>query len=298
MKKDIRVLLLGGNGFLGRGIQDELNSRSITYKSIDICDVDLSKEENINIIESELKDVTHVVLLAAKIGRKLFNEHPIENCQINERIFNNVIESIKNIHRKHNKKFDFIFYSTSEVYGSITRDSIITPETPFKLNDEGRGLYANQKAKSEEVLKKLLHDSDIFNSVKIIRPFNISGKYQKRGVVYDMINDALNKKRIWYNSDTIRSFTSDIYAKKRAVDIIIDDSSNLIVENLSEHITVDMKTVANIIKTIVGDEVKLYETESDSIIQYRQTSRFSNINDGKLMILRHCILRVMEDFKL
>ena len=113
-----------------------------------------------------------------------------------------------------------------------------------------------------------------------------------------MINDALNKKSIWYSSDTIRSFTSDIYAKKRAVDIIIDDSSNLIIENLSEHITVDMKTVANMIKTIVGDEVKIYETESDSIIQYRQTSRIENNNDTKLMLLKQCILRVMEDFKL
>ena len=105
----MKVLLLGGNGFLGRGLQDEFTCRGVDFRSLDINDIDLSMNSSIRELSSMLKDFTNVVLLAAKIGRELFNKNPIPNAQENDSIFKNVLNAMSLTSSAIGRNFDFIF---------------------------------------------------------------------------------------------------------------------------------------------------------------------------------------------
>lgn len=293
-----KILLVGGNGFLGSGIKDELNERDIDYISIDVDDIDLEIENSDLKLIEYLSDITHVVCLAAKIGRTIFNENPIENAKKNERIFNNVINAVKKSSKKYNKKYDFTFYSTSEIFGSIRESDVITINTTPSPTNTPRSIYSKQKLEAESVLKYLYENENVLSGLKIIRPFNVSGKYQKRGVLYEMISDALKNKSIWYSDSTIRSLTSAQYAKKRSVDTILKKSDNIVYENLSEDITIDMYSIAKIIKTVIGDEdIKIIQKQKDNEILIRQTSHTNSFNFSKFKKLKECIDEIIMDFK-
>jgi len=66
------ILLLGGNGFLGTGIQRELLKRKLAFKSIDLDDIDLSIDLNVCSLAHVFEHHDNIVLLAAKVGAKLF----------------------------------------------------------------------------------------------------------------------------------------------------------------------------------------------------------------------------------
>ena len=73
-KVKFKFCLLGGNGFLGLGLQDVLRSKSIPFVSIDKSDVDLADSTKIKDIQDCIpSNTTHIVLLAANLGRKLFS---------------------------------------------------------------------------------------------------------------------------------------------------------------------------------------------------------------------------------
>lgn len=73
---DTNVLLIGGDGFLGKGLQVELRSRAVGFMSIDKDRYDMTKTPDANdfeLLEPFFKDSSHVVMLAANVGAKLFN---------------------------------------------------------------------------------------------------------------------------------------------------------------------------------------------------------------------------------
>ena len=67
----MRVLLLGGNGFLGTGLQKELNNRKVDFISIDKDDIDLVDKYSANKLVDILENITHVVILASNIGTSI-----------------------------------------------------------------------------------------------------------------------------------------------------------------------------------------------------------------------------------
>ena len=73
MEKKTRVLLIGGHGFIGSGLCRELKRRNVAYRSIDIFDLDLTDNNNIDSLSKIIGRYTNVVLLAANVGRKLFD---------------------------------------------------------------------------------------------------------------------------------------------------------------------------------------------------------------------------------
>ena len=89
------ILLLGGNGFLGSGLQDEFRQRNIIFKSVDKEDYDLINYANIYRCVEDLKDTTHVVVLASKVGIDLFNTNPVPASKYNSLIHNFIIDAIK-----------------------------------------------------------------------------------------------------------------------------------------------------------------------------------------------------------
>lgn len=292
----MKVLLLGGNGFLGRGLQDELTCRGADFCSLDINDIDLSMNSSIRELSSMLKDFTNVVLLAAKIGRELFNKNPIPNAQENDSIFKNVLNAMSLTSSAIGRNFDFTFYSSSEVFGSVGKDSVITSSTNTLYSTRPRGAYANQKIDSEEILKVMVESKITIDRLKILRPFNVTGKYQKRGVIYDMLSSAMKEGKIWYSDDTTRSFTTSEYAKKVAVSEILSKNT-LSIKNISENITMYMKDVAELVSDCLGGGIEIIKNPPDDEIRFRQTSTLESTNESDTEKLRKVVIEMIEDMK-
>lgn len=276
-----KILLLGGNGFLGKGIQNELQKRNINFKSLDINDVDLSTTDGQIFLTNFLKENNYdnIVILASKLGAKLFNSQPQLAANYNKSLYNNIIQSCFNVMINENKQLSITYYSTSECFGSLNSiDEIILDKSMYRFNLENpRYLYAYNKYQIE---KKLFDFQKVYpkllQSVKILRPFNIFGKNQQRGVVYDMIFSALTSQKIYYSDNTTRTFTDIDLASKISVNKILSNE-NCKLNIVDDKNSLTMESLANIINSILKEkfniESKLINLPVDIFIQYRHTSK-------------------------
>lgn len=106
--------------------------------------MDVANPSRISKMVDLFEGFTHIVLLAAKIGRVMFNTDPKPNAGYNTMIFNNVVETVDIASWLYDMKYDFTFYSTSEVYGSAhTSESVITESTAPSIITSDRGAYSS-----------------------------------------------------------------------------------------------------------------------------------------------------------
>ena len=82
----MKILLLGGSGFLGSGVQEQLAAKKLSVKSLDISDFDLADSKASASLVAELEDVDCIAVLAAKLGIKLFAESPVSAAAANHAI--------------------------------------------------------------------------------------------------------------------------------------------------------------------------------------------------------------------
>ena len=204
--------------------------------------------------------------------------------------------ALSEAHNEYGLDYDVTFYSTSEIYGSLySKERVISDSSKAKTTGVGRGLYSSQKLDAELSLLSSVGENGMAR-VKIIRPFNVSGKYQRRGVVYEMVKSAFENGSIWFSDDTYRSFTSIGYASKTAADIILSD--DVVVEkNISENLTFSMEEIASLIRDEIGDdEIKIVRKEPDAAMRYRQTRLYSTMGDEEVSRMRKIISDVICDY--
>ena len=281
-----KVLLVGGNGFIGQNLRDELIKKQIPFDITDINEEDLTVANNILI--DKLKDVTHVFLLASKIGAKLFNKTPIEPYFDNISILYNCIDAIQIASERYKRKYHIVWYSSSEVFGSIEPYEMILNDSYVKLNmNDARSLYSVVKLTGELLLKQMYKDKQI-NSLTILRLFNISGKYQRRGVLFDMINSALSSKQIEFSDKTTRTITSVQCMIDETFDTVFKNANGVVYKNITEdnnsiYMEDLTKMVSNyLISNNIVDKIDLIRNQPDNFLQYRHTGDISKYNINKV----------------
>ena len=285
----MRVLLLGGNGFLGTGLQKELNNRKIDFISIDKDDIDLVDKYSANKLVDILENITHVVILASNIGTSIFNGQDsviLKAAYENAAMLENIKTGIFLANKKYRRKYNVTFYSTSEVYGNQRSIySTIKSITNYNIvqNKGLRYLYAYIKEKFEKDYKKIMsmYDSPV-SCFKVVKPFNVIGENQKRGVLFEMVKSAINSNLIIYNKDTSRTFTNIDYASFEGVNVILRDFSYSM-NVADERCSLTLESLAKIVKDVLQlEDCQLVELQPDSYIQYRQVSQVDeNIEKSK-----------------
>lgn len=300
-----KVLLLGGNGFLGKGLQNELQKRNIYFKSLDLNDADLSTDVGQKFLKLFLKenDYDNIVILASKIGAILFNSEPYLAANYNKILYNNIVQSCFETMLNENKHFSITFYSTSECFGSLDSiDDVITDKSMYKFNLENpRYLYSYNKYLIENKLFDFQKAyPDLLQSIKILRPFNVFGRNQQRGVIYNMLFSGITTQKIYYSKNTTRTFTDIDLASKMSVDKILSNKNCKanIVDNKN---SLSMKSLANIINDILTEKLNiksdLIELPIDTAIQYRHTSKpDSNIEEIKNN-MKNSILELISEIQ-
>ncbi len=218
MKK--RVLITGGLGFIGSHsvekwtaenyditIVDDLSSNALppTHAIFENCELILDNVLNVDI--TKLQKFDCILHLASPVGPVGVLKHP---GRLASTIIDDVYWAIKAA--RHNK-CPLVFISTSEIYGH--RD-----EKTYLKEDDEKVLVGDFTVRNEYAIAKLLAEITISNTAKvddsfkyqIIRPFNVSGKYQlpEGGfVVPRFVNQAMDNKDItvYYSGLQLRAFT-------------------------------------------------------------------------------------------
>lgn len=292
-----KVLLLGGAGFLGQGLANVLSNLKIKFEIIDKTNMDLSDTKNVLELSYKIREFSHIFLLASKIGAELFENDPYNANIINRKIYDNVMLAISLSGKTGLKLF---YYSTSEVYWNMPSinafiDDHMMPGAGIDMNNP-RSVYALTKLYAERNLLdrlRLLKPNELDTAI-IIRPFNVFGPGQKRGVVYSMIKSALKNKVIKYADDTTRTFTSLSYISNSTVKLL--DRIGFKTINMSDGFSTNMETIAKAIRMFliwkfnISNKIILKKLLPDKSIRYRQAS---NIIYDKTKIFE--ILKASDD---
>lgn len=222
-----RLLITGGAGFLGYYlVQAALhwNAHRSPNKLIHITIYEnfirgvpawltqISNNPQLSIIKH---DITHplptdmgdfeFIIHSASIASPIFyRKYPIETMDANVNGLRFLLDYC--VKQKANGKpvEGFLFYSTSEIYGDPTPESIPTPET-YRGNVSctgPRACYDESKRYGETLCVNFAQQYDI--PIKIARPFNNYGpglKITDRRVLPDFARDVMNNRDIVMLSD-------------------------------------------------------------------------------------------------
>ena len=248
----MKIILTGGNGFIGKSLIYKL-------KEHDIISIDKKIDTTFNgnqiisdlcyndkCIEDEIKKCDLVIHLASPVG--------VKNIDINADIFLEELLKINlnifNLVKKYNKKI--IFLSTSEVYlnnADAKESDILNIGVPDKL----RWGYASGKLTSEFLCKSLCKKSII------IRPFNITGVGDNKGVLYKIIESIKNEENIIVhgNGNQIRSFC-DIRDFENFISLIIKNNFDGSIYNVgNENNKLSIKELSHLCTKIANSKMNI-----------------------------------------
>lgn len=177
--KELKVLIVGGTGFMGTNLKKRLDIENIYYDELSRIDGDLSNL----IIFDRLPKYDIVFHLAASLPQKP-NKDFKKDIQITENVLNYC--------EKNNSKL--IFVSSSAVYG--------TEKSPIKENS--KTIPINEYGKSKLECERLIIKSNINGF--ILRVFNAYGRGQYEKLVLNTMLNGCNNGEVILTKNVKRDF--------------------------------------------------------------------------------------------
>ncbi len=208
--KNLNIFMTGGGGFIGSALCKQLvdNNNVVIYDNghrSAIKYTDLLKHENLKFIQGNIfdrkkveqaaKDSDIIIHLAAIAGIDSVAIDPLNTMKTNLIGTYELLESVKNMDLKR-----FVFFSTSEVYGSYA----------FRANEKNatsqgevgiqRWTYSTSKIAAEHLAH--CYYSQFGLPLTIIRPFNIYGRRQVgEGAIHKFIVNAIKNEDLTVYGD-------------------------------------------------------------------------------------------------
>ena len=291
--KKKNIVVTGSSGFLGKNLCEELKSRSWNLVEIDKDGdgTDLSTKFGRDLLEEVLSkpNIDSIVMMAASVGVDTFESNPLSAFKNNLAIDQNCIRAIEDVSRSCKKKFHLFYYSSSEVLGSLDDANDFfhgfSLEVSFAITNP-RSLYACEKAMTETVINTLSKSiGSPFKTATILRPFNVCGRWQRRGYMHKMIKSAIEHGEIHFAIDTTREVTPVDLATMTVADKIDeclktkDSNGQCMALNIGSSICYRMEDIAKAVNHIlftnrmIPSLAKLVPYKKDGVIQYRGTSQ-------------------------
>jgi len=217
-KNKKRIFLTGGAGFIGTSLIRRLieDNEIVVYDTLQrnaIERTDLLDHPHLTLIKGDvlqadkLKDAVEgsniIIHLAAIAGVDTVIKSPSKTMKVNMIGTHNVLEAAVTL----DDLDHFIYFSTSEVFGSYAYKLDEKSNTTIGEIGEARWSYAISKLAGEHLAYAYRTEFDI--PLIIIRPFNIYGPGQiGEGAIHQFIKRAIKNEEIQIhgNGDQIRSW--------------------------------------------------------------------------------------------
>jgi len=205
---DKKILITGGNGFLGKYfVKVFLEYNKFLKKPLKLLVLDLKfkksdkiNDSNVTYIEKDVsknfsieKKIDYIIHAAGIASPFYYRKKPIETLEVS-------IEGTKNcldLARKYKSKF--IFFSSSEIYGDPDKKNIPTKEA-YRGNVSTlgpRACYDESKRLGETLC--YIYNNKYNLDINIVRPFNVYGPGMKQKdyrIFPNFISNILNNKNI------------------------------------------------------------------------------------------------------
>lgn len=147
-----------------------------------------------------------IIHAASQASPKYYRVDPVGTISANILGTYNLLELSKS-HQVEN----FLFFSSGEVYGEITKEDIPTKETMYAYFDHCnfRACYGQSKKMGETMCIAYAHQYGI--PVKIVRPYHVYGPGMQLNdgrLFSDLVDDIIKNRDIvlWSNGTAVRSF--------------------------------------------------------------------------------------------
>jgi UDP-glucose 4-epimerase len=181
-KKDI-IVVIGSTGFIGKNISETLKNKR-EYKLVNISSKDCNLL-NITEVKNILQTIQpQYIVNAAFIGVDSSREYSDEYFYNNLKIVTNIINASREL--KFLKKL--IFLGSGLEYG----DSKIAISE--KKNSQPKNMYAIIKSVTSQVSLHLARKFEL--PLIVLKPFNLYGPYDTKGLFFYIISSIFKKKQI------------------------------------------------------------------------------------------------------
>lgn len=178
------ILITGGNGFIGKHLQEKFMKEGIEFVAPSRGELDITKKIN------NLKNIDAVYHLAAILKSENYDE----TYKCNVEGTRNILELCK-INR-----CKIIFLSSAAVYGVPNYNPIDEKHPANPVND-----YGKTKLEAEKMCMEYQKDYGI--GVLILRVFNVIGRRQREGMLFpDIMKQVADEKVNVVNLNSKRDY--------------------------------------------------------------------------------------------
>ena len=233
---DKRILIVGGAGYIGTVLTNNLLKKSFCIRSLDLflhnnneCILNYLGDPNYefmygNIVDSEfigkaLDGVECVIVLSGLVGDPITKKYPEESAIINDRGVKNIID------RSAEQNIDkFIYISTCSNYGLIENDNLADEE--YKLNP--LSLYAKSKVNAERYILSLKGKTGMNPTIlRFATAFGLSPRMRFDLTVSEFTRDlAMGKELLVYDAQTWRPYCH-VRDFAHLIQVVIEAQTNI-----------------------------------------------------------------------
>jgi len=268
MKKTSLILVIGGNGFIGKSVIQKLNKKFLATKNISRQECDLLDSHQTKKYFKSFKEKTLDVIFVASITRS--KEDSFSSMQKNIIMIKNFIDASKNLEIN-----SLIFISSVDVYDNkennqLTEESFLFPSNP----------YAISKICSEEMLKSAFKE----NILTILRLPGVYGPNdQFQSIVGSFIN-SINRKEVITLKNQGRQLRDYVFVND-IVDIILEliKKPQEGIFNLSTGRSLELISIINLISKFLDKEPIIEES-------------FEKSKEYNLMVSNKKLAKVLTNF--
>jgi len=269
----MRILVTGGNGFIGHTLVESLLSKGHEVTVVDTKPIKF-RHENLTFINKSIMDEISedikgsdiVYHFAALLGVDNSDKKPLETMRINLEGSVNVFKSVVEVGVKR-----VMYVSSSEVYGEprelpIKEESVKGPVSTYGVSKLAAEIYARA------------YNHEFGTDIRIVRFFNVYGPGQASNFAISIfINNALKNKplRVFGDGSQTRCFTYVEDAVEGILTVVekgkegevynIGNNEPTTILELAQMIKELTDSDSEIIKVEFGNETRLKERE----IEYR-----------------------------